>query len=217
MTRATSLWIFACALLGCNAILGIEEAKLDPDASVSPTGAAGNVGAAGSGGAAGTGGAGGAGGGMCAALTAPDACNKCVAQRCCDQFDACTNDADCKSALGDYNTCVGMAFTNDAGGTCDETFGASLNTIRGDLAACAFQASAPTGCLDVCFGKPVGSDICITYCNCVSATCPERDFDGGDCATLCAGFTEAQLTCRPYHCRLAQISKTNTFGVSLCP
>jgi hypothetical protein len=218
VTRVISLWILATALSGCNAILGIEEAKLDPDASVSPAGAGGAAG----------GGAGGAGGGTCAALTAPDACNKCIAARCCDQFAACSNDAACKTALGDYNDCVGMAFTNDAGGTCDETFG-STNQTSSNLAICAFQTTAPAGCLDVCMGQPVGADICMRYCNCIATTCPEKNFGGAECADVCAGFNERQLTCRPYHCGLAKISKDmlndmarqthcgHAVGESLCP
>ena len=213
-----SLVLSAFALLRCNAILGIEEAKLDPDASVM-AGAGGSAGSTGSGGSG--------GGGMCASLKAPDPCNKCVAANCCDPFEACNNDADCKDALGKYNDCVGVAFTNDAGGTCDETF-ASGSQIRSNLATCAFLTAAG-GCANVCMGKPVGADICTSYCSCVAATCPERDFDGGDCAALCADFTEPQLTCRPYHCGLAKISKDmgndalrqthcgHAFGVSLCP
>src|SRR5262249_49693093 len=153
----------AVAALGCNAILGIEEAR-QADAS---------AGASGAGGASGASGAGGTGGGACS-LVAPDPCNQCVAARCCEQYDACILDNDCKMALAAYNVCVGVAFTNDAGGTCDETLGASVNPLRAAFATCAFQsgqASIPPGCTEMCFGKPVGGDICTDYCACVADAC----------------------------------------------
>jgi hypothetical protein len=222
--RALPLLVFLAAATGCNGILGIEEARLG-DASVGAPGAGGTAGAGG------TGGTGGEGGGACS-LTAPDTCNQCVASRCCEQYDACNADSDCKAALTAYNVCVGVDFTNDAGGTCDETFGASANPLRSALATCAFQngpSASPPGCNDVCFGKPVGGDICTTYCACVVEACPEKSFDGADCLAVCAAFTEPQLTCRPYHCGLAKAAKNNnnepqrlthcghTFGEALCP
>ena len=213
----------AGALFGCNAILGIDAANLDPDAS------GGSSGSGGSGGSSGSGGSGGSG--VCS-LMAPDPCNTCIAARCCDKYDACIANADCKSALSQYNVCVGIDFTNDAGGTCDETLAASANTLRGDLATCAFQngaSSRPAGCTDECTGKPVGGDICSTYCTCAAEACPDKTFEGGNCLETCGAFTEAQLTCRPYHCGLAKAAKMNnneasrlthcghTFGEALCP
>jgi hypothetical protein len=220
----------AFGVIACNAILGIEEARLG-DASVGMAGVAVSVGMGGTGGTAGTGGAagaGGEGGGACS-LMAPDPCNQCVAQRCCDKYDACIADNDCKDALKAYNVCVGIDFTNDAGGTCDETLGASANPLRSDLATCAFQNGPTTGCADVCTGKPVGGDICSGYCACVVEACPDKSFDGADCLAVCGAFTEPQLTCRPYHCGLAKSAKMNnneasrlthcghTFGEALCP
>jgi hypothetical protein len=214
-------WPLAALLFGCNGILGIEEARLG-DASA--------AGAGGDGGASGAGGSSGAGGGACS-LTAPDPCNQCVASRCCDAYEACAKDTDCSNALQAYNVCVGIDFTNDAGGTCDETLGASANQLRANLATCAFQrgtSSTPPGCSEVCAGKPVGGSICSDYCTCATAACPDKGFDAS-CLSVCAAFTEAQLTCRPYHCTLAKTAKDNnkesdrvthcghTFGESLCP
>jgi hypothetical protein len=225
--RVLPFLVLAAAATGCNGILGIEEARLG-DASA---GAAGTGGAAGMSGAGGAGGSAGAAGGGCS-LMAPDPCNQCVATKCCEQYDACLADADCKKALADYNTCVGVDFTNDAGGTCDETLGASANPLRAAFATCTFQngpTSSPPGCTDVCFGKPVGGDICINYCSCVTEACPDKSFDGATCLSVCAAFNEGQLTCRPYHCGLAKAAKMNnnealrvthcghTFGESLCP
>jgi hypothetical protein len=218
--RGLSTTVIALALVGCNAILGIDAASLDT-----------SDGGGGSTTATGTGGAGGTGGGMCS-LMAPDPCNKCIADHCCDKYDACLGDNDCKAALAQYNICVGIDFTNDAGGTCDEAFATSRNMLRSDFATCAFlngSASAPPGCFEACSGKPIGGDICAQYCACAASTCPDKSFEGGDCLAICAAFTEAQLTCRPYHCGLAKNAKMagnepsrqthcgHTFGEALCP
>src|SRR5262249_45526157 len=160
----------ATTILGCNAILGIEEAKLNLDASAPAAGGGGGSPTSTSGTGGSAAGAGGGGGSTCS-LTAPDSCNNCIASRCCDKYEACSLDADCMNALAQYNVCVGVDFTNDAGGTCDETFGASTNANRSDLAKCAFQrgsASTPPGCTEACFGKPVGGSICSDYCACAA-------------------------------------------------
>jgi hypothetical protein len=208
--RALYFLISAAALTGCNAILGIEEAHLG-DAS--------------------TGAAGAGGGGACSDM-APDPCNQCIAARCCEQYEACIADNDCKTALTAYNVCVGIDFTNDAGGgTCDETLGASGNARRSAFAKCAFQngpASSPPGCTDVCFGHVAGGNTCSDYCTCVAQACPEKSFDAS-CLDICGAFTQAQIDCRPYHCGLANTSKMNmnepgrlthcghAFGEALCP
>ncbi len=225
--RVFQVALLAAALVGCNALLGIEEATLDPDASAG----GGSAGSGGSTGNAGTtAGAGGTGGSACS-LMASDPCNRCIAQRCCDAYDACNGNAGCKQALSEYNVCVGVSFTNDAGGTCDETFATSL-ALAQPLATCAFLSSAtdaPAGCAETCKGKPVGGDICSTYCACMASICPEKMFEVGSCLANCAAFTEPQLTCRPYHCGLATKAKANndepgrvthcghSFGEALCP
>jgi len=213
--------LLAAALVGCNGLLGIDEATLDPDASA-------RGGAAGSGGSTGVGG--GSGGSACS-LMAPDPCNQCVAERCCSAHDACNGDAACKKALSEYNVCVGVSFTNDAGGTCEEALGTS-GALAQALATCALSNAAtdtPPGCADACTDKPIGGDICSTYCSCVSLNCPEKAFEVGSCLANCGAFTEPQLTCRPYHCTLAQKAKTSSdepgrvthcghsFGEALCP
>jgi hypothetical protein len=128
--------------------------------------------------------------------------------------------------------CVGIDFTNDAGGTCDEAFATSRNSLRSDLANCAFlntSTSTPLGCSEACLGKPIGGDICAQYCACTATTCPDKSFEVGTCLENCAAFTEAQLTCRPYHCGLARNAKSSgnepqrqthcghAFGEALCP
>jgi len=215
-------------VVGCNALLGIDEATLDTsDASGKASGTGG------AGGASSNGGAGGAGGATACSLTAPDPCNQCISQRCCDAYEACLVDADCKAGLSQYNLCVGVAFTNDAGETCDEDFATvSGRPLRLAFGTCAFAngAATPTpGCSEKCLGKPVGGDICSTYCACLADTCPEKSFVSGTCLENCGAFVENQLTCRPYHCSLARNAKTmsdepgrqthcgHSVGEVLCP
>ncbi len=211
--RALFPALFAIALLGCNTILGIDEATLAPDAAATGTG-------------------GGGGGGACS-LMAPDPCNQCIAARCCDKYDACVGNADCRMGLSDYNVCVGVNFTNDAGGTCDEAFAASINRLRSDLGTCAFQndsTTVPSGCAEQCKDRPVGGDLCSSYCSCLPVNCPEKVLPGEkSCLDICGAFTEAQLACRPYHCGLAKSAKGrmdeparmthcgHSVGEALCP
>ena len=49
------------------------------------------------------------------------ACNTCVADKCCAEFEAC-NPTPIASGLIDYAFCLGNNFTSDAGATCDENF-----------------------------------------------------------------------------------------------
>jgi hypothetical protein len=200
--------LFAVALFGCNTILGIDEATLDPDAATTGTG------------------------GGCS-LMAPDPCNQCIAARCCGKYDACVANDDCKMGLSEYNVCVGVSFTNDAGGTCDEAFASSLNRLRSDLATCAFlndSTSGPPGCAEKCKDKPVGGDICSSYCGCLPDTCQDKVLAGEkSCLDICGAFTEEQLACRPYHCGLAKQAKArgdepgrqthcgHSVGEALCP
>jgi hypothetical protein len=200
------LAVFAVAHLGCNTILGIDQATLDPSDA--------------------------AGGGTCS-LTAPDPCNQCIAARCCASYEPCIASEDCQKGLSEYNVCVGSKFTDDAGGTCDEAFASSPNTLRSDLATCAFlhgNTSSERGCSEACKDKPVGGDICSTYCSCLADTCSDKVLGGeSSCLDLCGGFTEAQLACRPYHCGLAKNAKAegseslrqthcgHAVGEALCP
>jgi hypothetical protein len=192
----------AGALLACNGIFGIDEATLDTS-DAAPTG---TTSAAASGAAEG----GGVVDAACSLSAAGDPCNKCVAQRCCTQFDACLADPTCKLNLAAYDKCLGVSFTNDAGGTCDEDFATSGRSLDSELATCAFlnnAAATPPGCVEECKGRPVGNDICSTYCGCMDDTCPGKLGDAGECITVCGAFSERQLTCRPYHCGLAKNAK----------
>lgn len=44
---------------------------------------------------------------------------------------------------------------------------------------------------------------CATYCACMAATCAIY-LPTGDCLSQCAALTDTQLSCRTYHCSVAQ-------------
>jgi hypothetical protein len=166
--------------LGCNSILGIDAAKLDPDASVGSD-AATNA--------------------SCS-LQTQDPCNSCVAQNCCQPYEACLADPDCKQGLVEYAFCLGNNFSNDAGASCDESF--ATTPVRLALSDCAFISKCNNQCRDQTIG-----DLCFTYCGCMAMVCPEKEFEGGTCAEACDRFDADQLICRPYHCNLAALNRTD--------
>jgi hypothetical protein len=178
--------------LGCNSILGIDAAKLDPsdggsdsamatpDANPPTTDSNAPSEAA------------------ACSLHAKDPCNACVAQNCCTEFDACIASATCKAGLVKYAFCLGNNFTSDAGASCDEDFLSSAGAESASLAQCAFMDHCQSACKDQTIG-----DLCFTYCNCMDDVCPAFTFDGGTCADICSKFDPNQLVCRPYHCNLA--------------
>src|SRR5262249_34087680 len=96
--------------------------------------------------------------------------------------------------------CLGKNFTSDAGTSCDEDFLSSAGTSSSDLAVCAFMDHCAADCKDQTIGD---SDLCSTYCNCMSTVCEDFAFDAGTCAEVCAKFDRNQFVCRPYHCNLA--------------
>jgi len=168
-------WVGILSALGCNSVLGIDAAELDNDASV------------------------GAGTDATCSLKTQDPCNSCVAQNCCQPYEACLADADCKQGLIEYAFCLGNNFTSDAGASCDEAF--ATTPVRLALSECAFIAK----CGDKCRDQTIG-DLCFTYCACMATACPEKGFDGGTCAEACDKFDANQLICRPYHCNLATLN-----------
>ncbi|HKQ68710.1 MAG TPA: hypothetical protein VJT73_05190 [Polyangiaceae bacterium] len=175
------------ALVGCNTVLGIDRAEtIEADASTS-TGTAMP----------------GSDAGQCS-LQAGDPCNQCVAKSCCAEYDACLADADCRDGLDKYIVCLGQTFDNDAGRTCDEELATSGNKKATALSECVFQDK----CNAVCTDRPVG-DLCFKYCSCMGEVCSDRSFGGDTCEVACNKFTPQQLTCRPYHCKLAVQNRTD--------
>jgi hypothetical protein len=75
-----ALVVLAILTLGCNAVLGIDKASLEPSLN-------------------------GDAGGACSAF-ATTSCGVCVAENCCAEFQACRANEDCGRALEKYNGCV---------------------------------------------------------------------------------------------------------------
>jgi hypothetical protein len=182
-SAAFSAVVLLATNLGCNSILGIDAATLEPsdagqDAQVTalPTE-----------------------GGTACSLQARDPCNACIAQNCCTEYDACLADDKCKSGLVQYAFCLGKNFTSDAGVSCDEDF-VTVDIPRSSaLVECALGAKK---CGNDCSQQTIG-DLCFTYCGCMASVCSDFGFDAGTCTELCGKFDENQLVCRPYHCNLA--------------
>jgi hypothetical protein len=170
--------------LSCNAILGIDAARLEP-----------------------------ADGGTESSTTTPQvctlhhgtACNTCVADKCCAEFEACNADKDCKQGLIDYAFCLGNNFTSDAGASCDEDFIGKAGSLSVELAKCAFQMK----CVGVCNDQTIGDDLCTNYCSCMQTVCSDHPFEAGTCIEACSHFDANNLVCRPYHCNLAKITMSD--------
>jgi hypothetical protein len=171
----------------CNAVLGIEPARLDADA-----GAAG-------------GGTGGGTGGACAALGAT-ACGTCIAAQCCEEYQACVDDPGCRKAVEVYDGCIHRPPSDTSGSTCSEDLGTRENKQAQDLAGCMFVdltagAPRPGKCASQCNNAAIGDDPCANYCGCMADFCPITIPD--DCPTACAALNVGQRQCRTYHCFLA--------------
>jgi hypothetical protein len=178
-------FLFVAPLLaccpGCNAILGIDAAMLESaDASAEATTT----------------------GPLACTLRHGTACNTCVAQNCCAEFEACNADKDCRQGLIDYAFCLGSNFTSDAGASCDETFNGVAGKLSSDLATCAIVDK----CHASCDGQTIGDDLCTNYCMCMQTVCSDHPFEGGSCLDACSNFDATNLVCRPYHCNLARIN-----------
>jgi hypothetical protein len=128
-------------------------------------GTGGEAGAAGTGGSGGTGGemeggagtggsAGSDGGDMCAANSADDACTACLKQNCCNEYSACDGVASCKSAYGDFSTCL----ASDTIDNCGVAFVTAANTDDGGASAANdVLTCAGTSCTSECAGS-TGAD-----------------------------------------------------------
>jgi hypothetical protein len=195
-TAPFSMALFLATGLGCNSILGIDAAQLEPadagtdaPAVVEPQTDAGAMEATTSDGA------------TCTLRRSTD-CNTCVAQNCCVEYEACNADKNCKQGLIDYAFCLGNNFTSDAGASCDEDFIGKAGKLSLDLAQCAFVDK----CVGTCRDQTIGDDLCTTYCTCMQSVCGDHPFEAGSCTDHCRAFDANQLVCRPYHCNLAKIT-----------
>lgn len=185
------------ALIGCNAVLGIDEAHERDE-----------------------------GGGASKVLEVPIAtcdgpqpasCASCIADSCKNSLDACLNTTPCRDALNEYRKCLGTK-CND--GTCLAALHAGPASA---LADCALGANECPECPE---STPL-ADICSLYCACmrqpmplsagveaVGQTCEQydgsslKDWTAGDtnsCLATCRDLKDpAAVHCRWTHCELAQ-------------
>lgn len=176
----------ALLVLGCNAVLGIEEAELDQvEATL-----------------------------VCERpLSEPskecvapdrDACETCMAGSCDpDLASACLADGNCRGDLLDHRVC--LQNDNDCideGGACT-----SCMTAPGD----PFEmVKCSRDCGQTCAGAELPS-ICEIYCACMTERCPAEPFvlapagEVTDCLTYCATIPSHTTTCRISHCTLAKM------------
>lgn len=181
MARTVVLGVCAVlALSACNAILGMEHARLDEEGVTS-----------------GTGGAGGSAGDpfpgkprlaaaqQRACTQGSTACTDCL--KGCSGYDTCISNKDCRASLDDYAYCLGK-------------------TCSGDAEECSFGVEPPSfkSCLLDCKDcvKSTLASTCELYCGCMGEFC-----DGylkGDCMQQCQSWALQIAACRRDHCEYAK-------------
>jgi hypothetical protein len=197
-----SAWLALGSIMGCNAVLGIEEARLSESASGAGAGGAGVVSTVTPSALKHT------GLDTCvASKTDSAACSTCIRNACGPQKEsACQQSYQCRGAMDAYSGCLGASCS--VAGCTDEEF---------------FTPNSP---VDRCYGKcehecaasPIYS-ACQLYCACMGANCGEKlsaqALDGGvstpvftsmaDCQTQCESWAPAVVTCRRTHCEIAEL------------
>ena len=169
-------------VVGCNSVLGIEQAELDEGGScafpwVEPTK-------------------------ECEGVNRNN-CENCLSQ-CPGEAEAetaCHKDSACRTALQNHRWCLNVdKDCSDERGTCAACLPASGpgKVIR--------------DCLDICKGPCDGAGVyslCSLYCACMGQKCQEQEFtllDGStthDCATFCLESEPWRTSCRLSHCTRA--------------
>ncbi len=170
---------------GGDGSTGTGGSNADSGAGGQGTGGKGSGGAAtggssGSGGGTSMGGGGTAGAGGTTSDSGPatcnpsketDACNKCLATKCCSEWLDCGNDADCGEAVVDAGKhseilCIQDCMLSDGGtatidvcaGQCaHDPSGVSMatNALITCIRSAASDASAAQNCSQECFGRPL--------------------------------------------------------------
>jgi hypothetical protein len=189
-TIAVALALSSFSLIGCNAVLGIDEAHL----ADSGTGGGSSI-------------------NLSSKVTtrpgkdcsAPSAaCASCIeASDCADAKAACLADAACRVALNAYRVCLGSQ-CSDAGGACLSTF--STYEAQLHLALIPFSTCVQEQCRDQCKDMPLVPP-CELYCGCMAPNCTTELAARGtplvDCQSACDAATVDDLTCRWTHCEIA--------------
>ena len=185
------------ALTACTQVLGLEEAKLDPDPSgASGSGGTSDDGSGGMGGASAGSGArptppharGSSSGGVCQTAPARGAsCEQCL-DECRTEIDACLMDEACRLDLDSYAFCLGSDCDGDA-----ETCAAGIPPSS--LRTCAQR------CVDDCSGVTLASE-CELHCACMLDTCDSSE-SFVDCVDRCDLLPPEVAGCLRIHCDAA--------------
>ena len=204
----------AVALIGCNGVLGIDEAHSRDSGSDSGQGLEVPIDACNG--------------------PQPAACGSCIAESCKNSLDTCLGSHECRMALNEYRRCLGTKCDNSA---CLVALQAGPAQ---DLAGCALDGPECPACPAA---TPL-VDICELYCACMEQPLPQsagapagdtceayngsslKDWTAGSkqaCLTACRGLKDpAAAHCRWSHCELAQggelaLHCTHAIGDSRCP
>jgi hypothetical protein len=202
-----TLAIAVGATAACNAVLGIEEAELDP-AALSSGGTGGMSGSASTGGSS----TGGTNTTNRAPVTDPPAvgciepspaCTSCFST--CTGFDRqrCLMNPTCRKALDDYRTCLGDGCTG--GEDCREKLSESQDSDVQALVACL----SSDACVTACDKSPLAT-MCELYCACMADNCTSNFATTADCMTACQTHANADITyCRKMHCEFLEYPNTS--------
>jgi hypothetical protein len=203
------------ALVGCNAVLGIDEAHSRDEGFTSGKGQE-------------------VPSDKCNGPQ-PVACATCITTNCPGARDDCLASHDCREALDTYRKCLGSS--------CDDA--SCLAALQaGPARALAGCALSTTECPECPQATPL-VDVCELYCACMQQPMPEsagapyvgqtceqyngtslKEWAAGDreaCKTACRGLNDpAAAHCRWTHCELSQSTEKafhcgHAIGDSRCP
>jgi hypothetical protein len=201
------------ALLECNAVLGIEQAELDPTFGDTGNGGTAGTSGAGSGGTvSGKGGTSGTGGRtkvtlpVAGCIDRKDECAACLTT--CTSFDlaACLDDKVCRNAVDDYRACLGNLC--DQQENCREELFAVSDPLVDSLVMCLADS-----CLTPCEGSTLVR-MCELYCACMKDNCPTKPIAmAADCVSSCLAdpaTADGNIAyCRKYHCEFIDTTGAN--------
>lgn len=177
-----------CALaialgIGCNGILGIEEAELAQQGQTPATGyvetperpTLRNP--------------------ADQACAADAACRRCV-DACTGNSDSvgkCLEDHDCRYALDGHRSCIRANGCSGDGDCAEELAEGSKLVSSVRIGACLVE------CAEACEGRSVVG-MCELYCACMSTQCPESGISAASCVKECEALDSSMVWCRWLHC-----------------
>jgi hypothetical protein len=181
-------------LAGCNSVLGIEEATLDPG-SATPRADKGKP-------------------QIKPTLSCDEPTSDCkLCRESCD-LESCLGDNDCRDGLFNYRSCLGGDCTDDEFPACLETFAGSASNSS------TFPNCVLGNCAEACEGKPLVST-CELYCACLSQNCEEDHASLQNCLQQCKDANNPALYgCRLVHCqyvpKYGQAHCAHAMGDGMC-